>query len=56
MSKVAGQVVLERSDPTAVSRELWKGIVKFNREQAGPVRYRRTVLSVRDGKGRCWAG
>jgi len=37
MSKVAGRVVVERSDPTAVSRELWKGLVKFNREQAGPL-------------------
>ena len=33
MSKVVGRVVVERSDPTAVSRELWKGLVKFNREQ-----------------------
>src|SRR6184192_4400643 len=56
MSKVVGRVVVERSDPTAVSRELWKGLVKFNREQAGPLRYRRTVLSVRDGKGRLLGG
>ena len=54
--KVAGRVVAERSDPAAVSRELWKGLVRFNREQAGPLRYKRTVLSVRDGKGRLLGG
>jgi len=54
--KVAGRVVAERSDPAAVSRELWKGLVRFNREQAGPLRYKRTVLSVRDGNGRLLGG
>jgi GNAT superfamily N-acetyltransferase len=49
-------VVAERSDPGAVSRELWKGLVKFNREQAGPLHYERTVLSVRDGKGKLLGG
>jgi GNAT superfamily N-acetyltransferase len=56
MPKVAGRVVVERSDPTAISSELWKGLVRFNREQAGPLRYKRTVLSVRDGKGRLLGG
>lgn len=51
-----GRVVVERSDATAVSRYLWKGLVRFNREQAGPFRYRRMVLSVRDGKGRLLGG
>ena len=54
--EVMGSVVAERSDPGAVSRELWKGLVRFNREQAGPLRYKRTVLSVRDGKGRLLGG
>ena len=49
-------MVAERSDSAAVSRDLWKGLVKFNREQAGPLRYKRTVLSVRDGKGRLLGG
>jgi GNAT superfamily N-acetyltransferase len=56
MPKVAARVVVERSDPGAVSRELWKGLVKFNRAQAGPLNYTRTVLSVRDGKGRLLGG
>lgn len=54
--KLAARVVAERSDPAAVSRELWKGLVRFNRKQAGPLRYKRTVLSVRDGKGRLLGG
>jgi GNAT superfamily N-acetyltransferase len=49
-------VVAERSDSAAVSRSLWNGLLRFNREQAGPFRYKRTVLSVRDGKGRLLGG
>jgi GNAT superfamily N-acetyltransferase len=49
-------VVVERSDPAAASRELWKGLVKFNRKKAGPLHYKRTVLGVRDGKGRLLGG
>jgi GNAT superfamily N-acetyltransferase len=56
MPKAAGRVVSERSDRAAVSRELWKGLVRFNREQAGPFRYTRTVLSVRDNRGRLLGG
>ena len=54
--KVAARMVAERSDPAAVSRELWKGLVRFNREQAGPFRYARTILSVRDSRGRLLGG
>jgi GNAT superfamily N-acetyltransferase len=54
--KAAARVVAERSNPTAVSRELWKRLVSFNRQHAGPLRYGRTVLSVRDGKGRLLGG
>ena len=52
----SGRIVAERSDSAAVSRALWKGLVRFNREQAGPLRYRRTVLSVRDASGRLLGG
>jgi len=54
--KVASRVVAELSDRTAVSRELWKGLVRFNREKAGPLRYTRTVLSARDSRGRLLGG
>ena len=54
--KLTGRVVAERSISATVSRALWKGLVKFNREQAGPLRYERTVLGVRDRKGRLLGG
>jgi GNAT superfamily N-acetyltransferase len=56
MPKSAGRVVAERSNRTAVSRQLWNGLVRFNRAQAGPFRYARTVLSVRDSRGRLLGG
>lgn len=56
LPKVGARVVVERSDPAAVSRALWRGLVRFNRAQGGPFNYRRTVLSVRDGKGRLLGG
>jgi GNAT superfamily N-acetyltransferase len=56
MPKVTARVLVERSDLATVSRKLWKGLVRFNREQAGPLRYTRTVMSVRDAKGRLLGG
>ena len=56
MPKIATRVVVERSNAAKASRELWNGLVKFNRQQAGPLRYSRTVLSVRDGKKRLLGG
>ena len=50
------RIKAERSRSAAVSRELWKGLVKFNRGQAGPLNYSRTVLAVRDGKKRLLGG
>jgi GNAT superfamily N-acetyltransferase len=54
--KSVARVVVERKNRAAVSRALWKGLVRFNREQAGPFNYARTVMSVRDGKGRLLGG
>jgi ribosomal protein S18 acetylase RimI-like enzyme len=56
MPKIATRVVVERSNAAKASRELWNGLVKFNRQQAGPLRYSRTVLTVRDGKKRLLGG
>ena len=53
---LAERVVAERAGAAAVSRELWKGLIRFNRQQAGPLRYKRAVLSVRDEKGRLLGG
>jgi GNAT superfamily N-acetyltransferase len=40
----------------AASRDLWKGLLRFNRAHAGPLRYKRTVLCARDVKGRLLGG
>ena len=45
------RIAAERSNARAVSRKLWNGLLRYNRKTAGPFRYTRTVLSVRDGKG-----
>jgi len=50
------KVVAERSQSAAVARKLWKGLIAFNRENSGPLNYQRTVLSVRNDKGRVIGG
>ena len=50
------RIAAERSNKTAVSRAIWKGIINFNRQLAGPLRVERTVLSARDGKRRLLGG
>ena len=52
----AARVVVERSNAAKASRELWNGLIKFNRQQAGPLKYSRTVLTVRDGDKRLLGG
>lgn len=47
---------IERASAAQVSRALWKGLTSFNRAQAGPLRYKRHVISARDGKGRLLGG
>lgn len=54
--KLACRVVAERSNSAAISRALWKGLLKFNHDEAGPLRYKRTVLGARDRKGRLLGG
>ena len=50
------RIVAEKARSADASRELWKGLVRFNRQTAGPLRYTRTVLGVRDGKGKLLGG
>ena len=45
-----------RSNATKVSRELWRGLVRFNRSKAGPLNYSRDVLTVRGSGGRLLGG
>jgi len=54
--KAVARVVIERSTADKASRGLWKGLVRFNRQHAGPLKYSRTVLTVRDGKRRLLGG
>jgi GNAT superfamily N-acetyltransferase len=54
--KAAPRIVAERSAPAAVARALWKGLIKFNNERAGPLDYSRKVISVRDARGRLAGG
>jgi len=50
------RVAVERAARASVSRALWKGLVAFNRSRAGPLKYSRAVISVRDGKRRLLGG
>ena len=52
----SARIVAERSSKSAIARALWKGLIDFNRERAGPLKYERAVLSVRDPKGRLLGG
>jgi len=51
------RISAERSDTrAAVSRELWKGLLRYNHRQAGPLHHKRTVLCARDAKGKLLGG
>jgi len=50
------RIGLEGARAAAVSRRLWNGLMRYNREAAGPVRYVRKVISARDGRGRLIGG
>lgn len=45
-----------RGNARAASQELWKGLLRFNRQHAGSLHYRKTVLCARDGKGKLLGG
>lgn len=49
-------MVVERSGLEKKSRGLWRGLARFNRSQAGPLRYSRDVIGIRDGRGRLSGG
>jgi GNAT superfamily N-acetyltransferase len=50
------RIAAEKANARAVSRKLWAGLIRYNRKTAGPFHYSRTVLSVRDAKGRILGG
>ena len=51
-----GRVVAERKRARKVSRQLWRGLGRFNREIGGPFNYSRVVLSARGASGRIVGG
>lgn len=53
---LALKVVAEGKRARATSRKLWDGLIRYNRQQAGTLRYTRTVLAVRDGKDQLVGG
>jgi GNAT superfamily N-acetyltransferase len=52
----AERIAIERARAAAVSRQLWKGLIAYNRQQTGRLSYTRKVLSVRDAKGKLLGG
>jgi GNAT superfamily N-acetyltransferase len=50
------RIVAEGKRARTVSRQLWDGLIRYNREQAGPLRYSRTVLAARDARGKLLGG
>ncbi len=49
-------MAVERTQASAASREIWKGLLRYNREQVGQTRYKRHVISARDAKGKVLGG
>src|SRR5690349_883279 len=52
----APRIVAEGKRARIASGKLWDGLIRFNRRQAGPMRYSRTVLTARDAKDRLLGG
>ena len=50
------RIAAEGSRSRTVSRQLWNGLLGFNRKHAGRLSYKRTVISARDGRGRLLGG
>src|SRR5687767_8199720 len=50
------RIVAERTKGTKASRELWRGLVRFNRSKAGRLDYSRDVLTVRGSRGQLLGG
>ncbi len=52
----AVRLVVERSGKSEASRDLWRGLIRFNRQHTGAIRYKRTVLTIRGDKARLLGG
>lgn len=58
MKPAAGKLRIgaERKEARAVARQLWRGLIGFNRKTAGPFNFSRVVLSARGATGRIVGG
>jgi GNAT superfamily N-acetyltransferase len=50
------RISAERRNVKAVSRALWRGLLRFNKQVAGPFHYSRVVLTARDERGKLAGG
>ena len=50
------RIVAERSTKTGIFGKLWKGLIRYNLQQAGPFHYSRVALCARDDKGKLLGG
>ena len=50
------RIVVEGKRASAVSRQLWTGLMVYNRGKVGNARYVRKVVSARDAKGKLIGG
>ena len=59
MAKIRAEkplIVEERRNVGEVSRQLWRGLARFNQKTAGTYHYSRVVLTVRSARGRILGG
>ena len=45
------RITVVRPGAAKASRELWRGLMRFNRSKAGPLNYARDVIVIREGRG-----
>ena len=49
LDPASARIVVERANKSRASRDLWRGLVRFNRLEAGKLRYERTVRAEEVG-------
>jgi ribosomal protein S18 acetylase RimI-like enzyme len=54
--RATGRIVAETKNKRSAMRRLWSGLNRYNLAQAGPFRFKRTVLTVRSARGAILGG
>ncbi|HEX4926446.1 MAG TPA: GNAT family N-acetyltransferase [Burkholderiales bacterium] len=54
--KAGVRIAIERRRSAAVADDLWRGLIAYSRDKAGPARYARIVISARDAEERLLGG